>query len=811
MHLLSSTPNNNNNENNINYKGDDDDDDEKEEDPSTVHHISKQSIDILYQFAKQLLRIKITNVESNQKQTQIHEFIHRILHFLMVGAFFDVSNYKSPIYDDNNGDNKKKKKNKKQKKKKKINESNDTTTTCHSMAQLFQSKIPEHHKFLNYDVRYKMASLFHSLVSDATTLFSSSSSSSSSLVPGSNDNNNNNNNNKKWDIILSFLKSLVQSWNTLKECGAIISLMKITSSNGRDEQQEQMKQSEKSLRTMYSLLINETNHENDNSVMNDDDYCSAVKKKRYRLVSGMSLLSTILYLHLLQPFPNEDQDNDDDDDEEEEVKEELHAFQSDILDITHSMISYTREEGEDDDKDATTNTKDNLNDEISNSLLTLADLSVTILSSTVGGGGNTKQKQFTFRSGSTKLIRDCVKFAWIGGLNVATIHDESTSSSSNGCYLNESVMSVLLEAICGTDGVEESEEGNDDDDEEMIEEESDIVNDEENKQGVSDVFTQVTSTDIEVNDNYDDSGSDEVMNEQEDNSDSDEEEELLDPSQFGNMLLDDDSDNENTNVLEHHRGADKALASLIRMKTEMRKAGRDAKEIIEIMNRRRCIVLLEGVYSVLLTSSTTKKNHKERKEDDRNIASRILFMSILPLLRTIGSLDKSIQRIMALKQQQQTSSFSSSSSSSIGLSERRSLLDRLSSLFKGKLCKTRIIIDTTTNTTNQLEEQLIKPIVIELKKGVSTSHKLLCNSSIIMILKSLDRTGTNNSQDRISFQQQRQVAKTIYVDEFLTEWSTKKGTKLNSTIFDDFVTKCPRYVGSLYSIYISTFFHTLTH
>ena len=80
----------------------------------------------------------------------------------------------------------------------------------------------------------------------------------------------------------------------------------------------------------------------------------------------------------------------------------------------------------------------------------------------------------------------------------------------------------------------------------------------------------------------DDSEHDEKAVSEDENDESDIE---LDPSKLQTMLEDDNLDDIEDIALEHHEGADAALAKLIKLKQESRKVGQRARENIEISNQ----------------------------------------------------------------------------------------------------------------------------------------------------------------------------------------------------------------------------------
>ena len=104
--------------------------------------------------------------------------------------------------------------------------------------------------------------------------------------------------------------------------------------------------------------------------------------------------------------------------------------------------------------------------------------------------------------------------------------------------------------------------------------------------------------------------------------------EELEPSRLEDFLLD-DSDNELT---EHHTGVDGTLVQLINMKQEARKSMWLAKEKAYLQVRLRCAALLEIALSAPL---------------DREV----ILMTLLPMLRSIRALERSISGAVPITQQ----------------------------------------------------------------------------------------------------------------------------------------------------------------
>lgn len=457
---------------------------------------------------------------------------------------------------------------------------------------------------------------------------------------------------------------------------------------------------------------------------NDNDDRNSIKDIVFSS-SSTSLLTVnqlikALYLNLLNPGQNkvdqeEKEDPMDEDEDEDDIEEDVNEVIRDLAEI----INILKKDG---------------NDE--NPLESLAQTCVHILSCHFCDSTN-------YRAGSCKLIRDCVKAAWT----------ETIAELPNKENVDGEVMTVLLENVCGSETMEETME--DDDDEEDGEDDDDSEDDAMEDDGADAVFVAAAKLNLD-----DDEEKVETKMEEEKEKDDSEEKEgegkeeendvELDHSRLESMLLE-DSDVEidgEGGVLEHHAGADKALAQLIKMKQDTRKAGADERERQEFATRLRCVVLLESIFS--------SKNNSV-------LSNQVVLMSTLPLIRARRVLDKSIQ---ATKDGVQ--------SSQVGLSVKRSLLDRIDSLLRKNVFKVKLPGTADIEGCTTLGNKIIE----EIQKSPNATHTSLCSLALVLVIRAVD---SNHAIE---------LTKTFYVPA-LEEWSIKKRTKLTATIFDDLLSRCP--------------------
>ena len=266
------------------------------------------------------------------------------------------------------------------------------------------------------------------------------------------------------------------------------------------------------------------------------------EQSKMRCSTGIAALAMTLYLHRLSCGPsNNELDEDPDADEEEDEEEICNAIEG-LKAIAHDFLERSETD--------------------SNPLLGLAEICANILSSPLGSGS-------IGRGSAPKLVREAVKYAWLGGLRLA-----STMATEEETLLDSSVVGLLMEAIGAANGSAEVTDGDVD-----MEEESDEEEDESDGESDDDLTFSKAS---QVLNDPDDMETDDHETRAKDEDESDVE---IDPSKLQSMLEDDSDADAGEYVLEHHEGADAALAALIRLKQDTRKAGQQAREKIEVSNQ----------------------------------------------------------------------------------------------------------------------------------------------------------------------------------------------------------------------------------
>ena len=653
-------------------------------------HDAAGHVSSMLAFGKRALRSPVLKGEDENTATLILESAKRLLAFFLTGACFDFSSF---------GDEKKKKRQKRAPK-------SHPTVNCAQRIIVALPRLGIDAKVcLPYATRTALLTSFFSYLADVIAVAPALQygAVSKSRIG-------------KAQIASNLLCFVTEGCNELEQKGATLFLSDIEDLHSDVEDIEARRISPKEAQKEMRTLV---------------DKASARGGYIAHIISSCSSLLTALYLQLLHCGSPDTAPEDEvvvDDDDDEEAKEETKELISDLLDITKLLLGESEKESPDDSEDA------------EKPLAALAELCVNILSSSVGGdiGKN------AYRGGASKLLLDSVKNVWSLTLDYA-------KDSSGEIMVDQEVMAILLEAVCGVDALIDQDEMDTDMTSSIDNDDGNIASD-----GVFQAANAVElDMDEESNEDENDDKDDTSDKRSQDRSDGEEEQDVeLDPDQLNNLLLEDSDDEIDEGELQHHAGADTALAKLIKMKQDARKAGQAARERINISNRLRCIALVE-----LAISSDSLQND-----------GVVLFM-ILPLLRARHSLERAIL----------SATSSSGPKKNLGLSERRALMSRISGLLQKKVCKARMnSIQFKTVEEREAHAELSNKIMCEARKSLSSSHCECCSLCLIQTVKYLPQ---ENEAAVI-------VAKSVYCDA-MKHWATIKSSKLSVCIFKDLVVRKP--------------------
>lgn len=254
---------------------------------------------------------------------------------------------------------------------------------------------------------------------------------------------------------------------------------------------------------------------------------------------------------------------------------------------------------------------------------------------------------------------------------------------------------------------------------------------------------------------------DKDSSENSDNGDDGDEDIELDPTRLENLLLE-DSDAEMSDsggILEHHEGADKALAQLIKLKQEARKKSQVERERIDLCNRMRCAMLLDTLFSASVFKSGW-------------LPIEAVLGSIVPILRSRKIIEKSIRT-------------SSSANSKKSLSERNSLLDRLTGLVKEKISKFRS--NGNIDEAEELALTAVSDINKELSRSLNVADCSCCSVALITAARCIPNVEDNDD------------VKGIFADS-VRDWSSRKATKIHACVFENLIQRMPRYAYWVNSI-----------
>ena len=435
--------------------------------------------------------------------------------------------------------------------------------------------------------------------------------------------------------------------------------------------------------------------------------------RRFRI--GCASLSSALHLHLLSCGVPESLDGEDDMDLDEDENHEsaIKEFISDLASAQHNFMC---------DLGLVQKTDD---DEIENALGEIAEVCVGVLSSSFGANSQT-------RGASPKLLKETVRAAWTGALMLCGHEKPEPSPLDKG----------LLDMLLGSVGAKQEE----DDDEE--EEESDVDEPDDNMDSEADgdddaVFTEATAAGIDVEGDEDDP---------EDGDTDNDDEVVLDSSQLQNFLLEESDDDDD--VLEHHAGADKALAKLIKLKQEARKAGQQALERVELSNQLRCTLLVEIVLS------------NPGRQFEVLYTPEFVQGMVLKMLAQRRQLEKSL-----------LSGIKAGKKASVADNEKRALMEKLTVLMKTKLFKMK----TFPQISAPEFEKLLTGIMDETRRAETEVQCSCCSAALMSLCKMTASEGTLDSL-------------TTGFTELVNEWATKRTTRLKTIVFSDLVQQQTRCV-----------------
>jgi hypothetical protein len=497
------------------------------------------------------------------------------------------------------------------------------------------------------------------------------------------------------------VQELLNDWKTLNSMGAVCLGSKLAEANDEDEEEVPVGELVASLQKRAQDIL---------------ELDAKAKKGMESFTLASYMLSMGLYLNTLScGAPDNAYDDDDPDADESGDQEESESFIRDLHDVVEQFQGNSESEEVEDDL---------------NPLTSLAALCVNILSSPLASGSPTQ-------GGSPRILRDAVRQAWTHGMMAASLAELKADSD---------VLTILLDAL-GAKAEEDPDmdEGGPEDAGEDADMEGD---DDEVDASIFSKAASLIDSDQEMND--EDAGAKDTG---ESEGDNEEEEIELDHTRLQSLLAEEDDASVDAEVLEHHAGADAALARLIQMKQNARKAGQKAREKVDLSNNVRCLVLLE----TLVMGKTGGWGSL--------LSSTFILSSILPLLDRCRYLERDLARLSVKAQ------------NSAG--EKRALLEKMSTMLRQKILKSKMGT-VTEGDSNEFVLELSQRLMSHARHSSSRDHRALVSTALTFVIRSLP-----------TVDEQVETAKKIYSDA-VEEWSTKGASRLDSLLFEDLLHYAPQ-------------------
>jgi len=510
-------------------------------------------------------------------------------------------------------------------------------------------------------------------------------------------------NDKDWEV-LNYLSFLINAWGKLEEAGA---RSLADPDDNQDEPENETPENPKAIVIELQRLAELAKRK----ISNEEEASQA----RFKCNVGFAVLASTLFIHLLSCGRSEEIDDDDLDADDESDADYIRELLSDLKEVS---TLYSEPGGGVDDP-----------------LSALTEICVNILSSPLASGNQS-------RGASPKLIREAVKCAWVGGLTLSAAAD-------GGGEANTAFVDILLGSIGAEEDDGEGKAVSDSDGEIESGSEDESESEEVNR---SQSAFPVGSKDVIGNGDVDMKEDNETAN----NNEADDVE--LDPNQLQSFLEEESDADVSENELEHHAGADKALAKLIQIKQEARKAGQMARERAEITQQLRCMMLLEVLvvgrtdgWGALLSNTPS------------------VLKMFLPILHYRREVEKSI------------SNATERGSDAASIGEKRALLDRLTSLLKTKVLKMKYN-DRRWNESADIVEVcsgLASNILDDAKGRVTKEHRSCCSAALVALIRAIPAS-----------EMKVQVAEEVYGGAIL-EWVRKRTTRLEASLFDELINQSP--------------------
>ena len=430
------------------------------------------------------------------------------------------------------------------------------------------------------------------------------------------------------------------------------------------------------------------------------------------------------------------EEEEEEDNDEDEVADAVHEFIADLDECVHAIGALIKDESS------------FRSDDDGNPLAAMASLLVNILSSPVGG--EVPEKGNPIQASAAKLTREMVKLAWAGLISAITgLH---TKNATLVHLVDADFMSTLVESVCGEKAMTEEDGDEDNESMESVDSSAGDLDD-------GGVFADAAESGMDLekisnNTLENTKKKDEESSEDSGDDNTDHEKEIeLDPSKLENLLLEDgdaEMSDSGAGILEHHAGADKALAALIKLRQETRKESHIERGRLELCTRLRCAALLDSLFAAPVFKSGW-------------LPIEAVLGSLVPLLRSRKALARSIQASSIVNVKK-------------SLNERNALVKHLSALVREKISKFR---GSDLPGAGELALKASSDIWEELMSSLNGVHCSCCSVALITAVRCIPNVEENAD------------VKAMYVDS-VREWSSRKATKIHACVFNDLIQRMPR-------------------
>lgn len=265
----------------------------------------------------------------------------------------------------------------------------------------------------------------------------------------------------------------------------------------------------------------------------------------------------------------------------------------------------------------------------------------------------------------------------------------------------------------------------------------------EENEGIFQKFAEMD----EKNDDDDEAAEDEeeANSDSDDDTDDDDDDESsveLDADALNKMLLGSDDEGDDMgdeDELQHHSGADGALAAMLKATQQTRKKGTMQREQMAVDHKQRCMGLLETALN-------------------KNKVGVGLYDLLVPLLVCRRELVNQSQGV-------------SKSAAAVGVAKKQ-LADKIQKLFVSKICKMKAPKD------GEGGEKLLKCFGLLAKEGkrsYDSVHSGAVGLAMAMCLRHSGAKGIEGEKDVYS--------------SLISDWSTNKKSKVHSNLFEEVLTR----------------------